>query len=100
MNESTIGSLVNLDSETLQHYDDCYWETIDPLFPIVHHPTYMPANAPPFLGTMVLALGAQSSPRDGSKSHSTSWFTFASRQLAAVGRHFIFGLNVSRLMSI
>ena len=91
LNELDAKTSGESDSETLQHYEDCYWEKIDPLFPIVHHPTYMTVNAPPLLAAMVQALGAQVSARDGAKSHSLSWFAFASRQFALVGHSLILG---------
>ena len=76
--------MVTLDSDTLENYDECYWEHFDPLFPILHHPTFMPANNPSFLGALVLAIGSQFSDRPQAKSHSLAWFAFASRQCAAV----------------
>ena len=76
--------MVSLDSETLQHYDECFWEHFDPLFPVLHHPTFMPANNPSLLGAMVLAIGSQFSEKPQAKSHSIAWFAFASRQCAAV----------------
>ena len=78
------GSFMSVDSEIIQHYEDCYWENFDPLFPILHRPTYMPAYNTTLLGAMVLAIGSQFSSRPQAKAHSAAWFAFASRKCASV----------------
>ena len=73
--------LVTLDNGTLQHYRDCYWKYFHPQFAVVHRPTLATGS---FLNTVILAIGAQYSNRPHARSHSLSWFTFASRSCATV----------------
>ena len=85
-NELVSGNLVDLDGESLRHYDNCFWDYVDPLFPIIHRPTYMAATCG-FLSATVFALGAQFSPRPQARAHSLSWFMIASEHCAAVSYH-------------
>ncbi|MCJ1244641.1 hypothetical protein MMC30_001840 [Trapelia coarctata] len=73
--------LVTLDHETLQHYRDCYWKYFHPQFAVVHRPTMETGS---FLDTVILAIGAQYSSRPQARSHSHSWFTYASRSCATL----------------
>lgn len=73
--------LVTLDDETLQHYRDCYWKYFHPQFAVVHRPTMESGS---LLDTVILAIGAQYSSRPHARSHSLSWFNYASRSFATV----------------
>ena len=73
--------LVTLDDGTLQHYRDCYWNYFHPQFTVVHRPTMESGS---LLDIVILAIGSQYSSRPHARSHSLSWFTYASRSLATV----------------
>ena len=75
--------LVNLNDETLQHYLQCYWKYFDPQFPIIHRPSPVTETSS-VLNTILLAIGAQFSNRPFARSHSMSWFIFATRSCATV----------------
>ena len=76
------GRMVNLDDEILQHYYECYMTGFHFVFPILHRPTLISMSPPPLLNAMILAIGAQFSPRPVSKLHSISIFEAASKKLA------------------
>ena len=76
--------LVTLDDGILSHYLDCYWKHFYPHFPIVHRPSPLITESRTVLNTILLAIGAQFSSRPHAKSHSMSWFLFASRSCATV----------------
>ena len=76
--------LVTLDDGILSHYLDCYWKHFHPQFPIVHGLSPVIADRHAVLNTILLAIGAQFSSRPHAKSHSTSWFLFASALCAKV----------------
>ncbi|MCJ1391929.1 hypothetical protein MMC18_004796 [Xylographa bjoerkii] len=76
--------LVTLDDGILSHYLDCYWKYFHPQFPIVHRPSPPITESHSSLNVILLAIGAQFSNRPHAKSHSMSWFLFASRSCATV----------------
>ncbi|MCJ1438141.1 hypothetical protein MMC27_007528 [Xylographa pallens] len=76
--------LVTLDDGILSHYLDCYWKYFYPQFPIVHRPSPLITESRTVLNTILLAIGAQFSSRPHAKSHSMSWFLFASRSCATL----------------
>ncbi|MCJ1382118.1 hypothetical protein MMC17_005230 [Xylographa soralifera] len=76
--------LVTLDDGILSHYLDCYWKHFHPQFPIVHRPSPLIIETRTVLNTILLAIGAQFSNRPHAKSHSMSWFLFASRSCATL----------------
>ncbi|MCJ1398742.1 hypothetical protein MMC11_001943 [Xylographa trunciseda] len=76
--------LVTLDDGILSHYLDCYWKHFHPQFPIVHRPSPLITASRSVLNTLLLAIGAQFSSRPHAKSHSMSWFLFASRSCATL----------------
>ena len=78
--ELASGNLVGYDDETWRHYEICFWETVDPIFPVIHYSTYVAGAPHECLRNVVCALGAQASPRAAAKKHSIALFDGATTQ--------------------
>lgn len=68
--ELGASDVVMVGEESKQHYEICYWETVDPIFPIVHYATHVTRPPNPALRDIMCALGAQASPRATARKDS------------------------------
>lgn len=65
--------LVSLDGETLDHYENCFWATVDPALQILHPASNRGASRELFLDDTIHALGSQVSERQDAKRHSRAF---------------------------
>ncbi|OJD11764.1 hypothetical protein AJ78_07524 [Emergomyces pasteurianus Ep9510] len=66
------GGMEVIDIAQWQDCLECYWKHFDPLFPIVHRPTFAAIKPIPLLSGAMVAIGSQYDTRPNSKEYSLS----------------------------
>lgn len=59
-----------------KHYLDCYWQHFHPLFPIIHHSSFLSVSPPPLLVLLMVVIGAQFSFHPESKTYSAFLYEY------------------------